>query len=110
MSIEQHLFYRKCHTPFLLEIEQLKVKIGEEACQSSRLLNATLNERYLCQGTTQQSFFSEWPQVSFDELENLEIEGRWVKMFYKSFFTFLRLPEIVVKSFWLLFTVPEGKN
>ena len=42
------------------------------------------------------------PHISFSELESLEIEGRCLRMFYKSFFVLLRSPEIIIKSFWLL--------
>lgn len=54
--------------------------------------------------TAQTPLITEWPKVSFSELENLEVEEGMVKIFYKSFFVFLRLPEIVVASFLTLLT------
>lgn len=44
-------------------------------------------------------FIEEWPKISFRELEDLEVEGDTLRLMYKSFFVFLRLPEIVVTSF-----------
>ena len=52
----------------------------------------------------QKPFIEEWPRICLRELEDLEIEGKTTRMIYKSFFVFLRLPEIVVTSFVTLLT------
>lgn len=44
-------------------------------------------------------FIEEWPKVSFVNLANEQVEGgRAVKIFYKSFFTILELPEAMITS------------
>ncbi|MBI1919053.1 hypothetical protein HYS29_00485 [Candidatus Microgenomates bacterium] len=50
----------------------------------------------------QQSLIDEWPKVSFEEIENIEIEDRTVRIFYKSFFGILHLPETTIKAFWTI--------
>ena len=50
-----------------------------------------------------------WPyKVDFTQLENLEIECFPAKVLYRSFFTFLRLPEIVVFSFLTILAANTG--
>lgn len=46
----------------------------------------------------------EWPVMSFKELEEIEVEGKALRLFYKSFFVVLRLPEIAAHSFIDLLT------
>lgn len=52
----------------------------------------------------QTPLITEWPKINFSELENLEVEEGIVKIFYKSFFVVLRMPEIVMRSFFTLLT------
>lgn len=52
------------------------------------------------------ALIDEWPTVSFDIFENVKIENPLGHIFYKSFFVFLRLPEILFSSFVTLFTSP----
>lgn len=47
----------------------------------------------------QKPFIDEWPDLSFDQIENIEIEDSSLRLFYKSFFQMLRLPENTVKAF-----------
>lgn len=44
-------------------------------------------------------FLDQWPKVSFDELENIEIKNPPTRIFYKSFFVLFFLPEKIFKSF-----------
>lgn len=44
-------------------------------------------------------FIDKWPKISFDELENLEVEGSTTRLMYRSFFKVLRLPETIVRAF-----------
>lgn len=43
--------------------------------------------------------FDEWPKVSFEQIENIEIENKAMRLFYKSFFGILRLPESTLRAF-----------
>lgn len=52
----------------------------------------------------QTPLIAEWPKINFAELENLEVEEGIVKIFYKSFFVVLRMPEIILRSFATLLT------
>jgi len=49
------------------------------------------------------AFIEEWPRVSFEEISSCQEEGA-VGVFYKSFFSLLRLPETVISSLFTLFT------
>lgn len=50
-------------------------------------------------------------KIDFDYLENLEIEYYPAKVLYKSFFTFLNIPKIIVFSFiHLLLAKTEKKS
>lgn len=51
----------------------------------------------------QNLLISEWPEISFKEIENINIENRTLRITYKSFFTFLHLPETTLKAFYTLF-------
>ncbi|MCL6096714.1 MAG: hypothetical protein M1444_03495 [Patescibacteria group bacterium] len=49
-----------------------------------------------------------WPRISFEELENLEVEGIIPNMMYKSLIFFIRIPEKTASSFiTLLKSIPE---
>lgn len=52
----------------------------------------------------QAPLITEWPRITFSELESLEVEEGIVKIFYKSFFVVLRMPEIILRSFTTLLT------
>lgn len=54
--------------------------------------------------TAQTPLVAEWPRINFSELENLEVEEGLVRIFYKSFFVVLRMPEIVMRSFFTILT------
>ena len=56
-----------------------------------------------------QTPFIEWSTRSFEEIENLEVEEPFTNAFYKSFFVFMHMPEVILKSFWLLLTSGIGK-
>ena len=47
----------------------------------------------------QTPLITEWPKISFSEIENLEVEEGLVRIFYKSFFVVLRVPEIMFSAF-----------
>lgn len=55
--------------------------------------------------------FVEWPEVSLDEIEKIEIDNRPLRVFYQSFFMPLRISEritqIIIRTF---FTVLKGKT
>lgn len=53
-------------------------------------------------GNKYESFISEWPRVSFEEIENIEIEDRTIRIFYKSFFGILHLPETAIRALWTI--------
>lgn len=44
-------------------------------------------------------FIDEWPTISFDIFENVEIENRVGSLCYKSFFKLFRFPEVAWKAF-----------
>ncbi len=44
----------------------------------------------------------EWPTISFESCENIEIENGVGRFLYKSFFRFLRGPEIIVSAFSMI--------
>ncbi len=48
----------------------------------------------------------QWPDISqmFSEIENLEIEPKPVRIFYKSFFIVMKTPEHIAKSFYNVLT------
>jgi len=46
--------------------------------------------------------FIENLDVSFKSVENIEIENYSLRLFYKSFFSLLNLPEKTLKAFYLL--------
>jgi len=50
-------------------------------------------------GMPQKPLIEEWPVISFKEFENYEIENETIRYAYKSFFVFMRLPEIILTSF-----------
>ncbi|MDP2649390.1 MAG: hypothetical protein Q8P10_00945 [bacterium] len=50
----------------------------------------------------QYSFF-EWPDISFKEIENIEIENKTGKILYKSLIKILFFPESIFKPFYNLF-------
>ena len=54
------------------------------------------------------AFIDEWPKVSFDEIEGLEIEGDNLRIFYQSFFHLLHVPERIFLSFKTLFAEELG--
>lgn len=43
-------------------------------------------------------FIDEWPTISFNEIAKEEVGGGAVRVFYKSFFLLLRLPETMLSS------------
>lgn len=43
--------------------------------------------------------FDEWPKVSFEQIENIEIDNKAMRLFYRSFFGILRLPESTIRAF-----------
>lgn len=45
--------------------------------------------------------------VSFECLNEVEIDDTFTKLFYKSFLIFLRLPGVILTSFWLILKIPE---
>ena len=46
----------------------------------------------------------EWPNISFKEIEDIPIDNKTLRFTYKSFFTFLHLPETTLRAFFILFT------
>lgn len=98
MSIEERLFYTRRYTPWLLELALLKKKLSDSVLSESQSQSKEENSP-----KTQETLF-EYNYIRCRDLENIELEGRYVKMIYKSFFALLRLPETVVFSFWSLLT------
>lgn len=49
-----------------------------------------------------ESFINEWPKISFEEIEDIEIEDKTIRIFYKSFFGILHLPETAARAFWTI--------
>ena len=50
----------------------------------------------------------EWPTVSFQPIEDIEIDSKPVRIFYSSFFQFLHFPETAVRGFvTFLLTDPD---
>lgn len=45
-----------------------------------------------------------WPKYSFSEIENIQIDSKPLRIFYKSFFVVLRTPEHIAKSFYTVLT------
>lgn len=52
-------------------------------------------------------FIDEWPTVSFDEFENIKIEEGIVRVFYKSFFSILLLPQKIIHAFIAVLNYPK---
>lgn len=48
----------------------------------------------------------EWSRVSFEELENIEVEDKAVRIFYKSFFKILNSPERILRDFLMILKSP----
>lgn len=48
--------------------------------------------------------FIEYPDVSFENIENIKIENPTLRIFYKSFFSTLHIPEKTLRSLFMLFT------
>lgn len=44
-------------------------------------------------------FLEEWPKLSFDEIENIQIDKAPVRFFYKSFFGVLKFPQTIIHAF-----------
>lgn len=44
----------------------------------------------------------EYPEISFDSIERIEIDNPAVRAFYRSFFSALHLPEKTLKSLFTL--------
>lgn len=53
--------------------------------------------------------FIENLRISFESIENIEIENPGLRLFYKSFFSFIHLPETAVKSFYTFLTSSPEK-
>lgn len=66
----------------------------ERLSQSSRILS-------------EGGLIDEWPNLSFDAIENIEIESKSMRIFYQSFFKLLRLPENAAKAFYTILTKEE---
>ena len=52
---------------------------------------------------TSGALIDEWPKISFAEIEDLEIEGDRLSLFYHTFFHVLHFPEKICSSFITLF-------
>lgn len=54
-----------------------------------------------------QAPFFEWPEISFKEIENVKVDNAPTRIFYKSFFTVLRLPQTIIEEFRFLMTAND---
>lgn len=54
--------------------------------------------------------FYEWPKISFDEMEKVNVDNVPARVFYKSFFSVLRLPQTIFEEFCFLMTSSSDKN
>lgn len=52
---------------------------------------------------------NEWPNITFEELENAEVENIFARFLYRGIVFFIRFPEIVVADL-ILFTHLVVKN
>ncbi len=47
-------------------------------------------------------FMDDWPKISFECFEQVEIENKAARVAYRSFFKLLRLPEATLKAFYII--------
>lgn len=51
-----------------------------------------------------QSPFFEWPKISFETIENIDIDDKIIKFSCQSFFALLHLPETTFRIFYTFLT------